>query len=260
MNHFFEKFWFGWSLAAVLGLLLMGTIASGQPANPDPSNWLAVGPQELQRDNFGSIFPGPTVAPGLHMVWVAAKQNDTGWPYSTWRSYGPFEATAGRSYLITVQSNGVPLVGWKAWSVRANNDLNPGDRAAVFYLNQTASEQIFGITVVPALDSTPRVVMRVEDLLTAADEARNDCHFKTYDVLLTAGQRYAIDLESKEFDTCVKLLNAASMIVAFDEGGMGEHPRIVFEAATTGIHRIMATSAAEHATGAFALVVREEER
>lgn len=368
MNHFFEKFWVSWGLAAILGLLLMRNIASGQTAPHDRSNWLAVGPQELQRENIGSIFPGPLLESGPHMVWIAAKQHDTAWPYSMWRSYGPYQVTAGRSYLVTVQNNGIPVVSWKEWGVRSKNEANPNSLASVFYLNLTTGDQILGITVVPALGQVPTVVitgtlttadpqsprhpyphkvhsvyleegktyvcamtsnefdtylmledeagatlawtddngtvltnralgarltfqppatgtyriiaaplgssaegsylitlreppvvMRVEDELTASDEMRNDCHVKTYDVSLRAGRRYFIDLESKEFGTCVKLLNPAGMIVAFDEGGVGRNTRIVFEPMTTGMHRIVATSATEHATGAFALAMREEE-
>ena len=49
------------------------------------------------------------------------------------------------------------------------------------------------------------------------------------------------------------------MIVAFDDGGVGLNTRIVYQPTVTGTYRIVATSAANRATGAFALTLREEE-
>jgi len=289
------------------------------------------------------------------MVWIAAKQGDTAWPYTTWRSYGPFEVVAGHNYLVTVGSNGIPSVNWKEWGARLNSDAN---LASVFYLNQASSDQILGITVVPALGQVADVIitgtlrktapdvhqvyleggktyaiammsgefdtymtiedefgsllaqnddddivltnralnthiafqppetgmyrliasafgagegnytitvreipvmMRVEDILTAGDEVRNDCYSKTYDVALTAGRRYYLDLESSQFSTYAKLLNPDGMIVAFDDGGVGFNTRIVYQATVSGTHRIVATSASNRATGAFAMTLREEE-
>jgi len=366
MNHFFEKHWFGWGLAAILALLLTVSVAAGQGAIKPVNNWMERGPQEVLRENFGSVVPGPTLEPGSHMVWVAAKENSLS-PYSTWRSFGPFDVALGQRYLVTVAMNHAPVAFWRVANAHPNNAKESSEPASVFYLNQNDGDQILGVLVVPVSGPVPNVVitgtltpldlleprypsghhvhplmldkgttyiiemlssdfdtylmvednagallaqndegtiltnqalnsrvvfrptttdtyrlvatafspegagnymitvrevpvmMRLEDRLTPSDEARNDCHVKTYDVALTAARRYYIDLESSEFGTCVKLLNPDGMIVAFDEGGMVRDTRITFEARATGNYRIVATSSEERALGAFTLTVREEE-
>lgn len=369
MNRFFEKFWVGWSLIALLGLLLMGSVAAGQGDDNPRSNWLAIGPQELQRDNVGSIFAGPILEPGPHMVWVAAKQNNTKAPFTVWRSYGPFDVVAGQNYLVTVRGTATPIVNWRERITRLNDDPSLASAALVHYLNLTEGEQIFGITVAPAFPGVadmvitdtlavtdpkePRqqaphrahevfldqgktyivemrsnafdafmmiedgrgellaqtdedsmvlgnravgshivfqpptsgtyrlcalayaswgegaysitvrevpVMMRVEDLLTTFDEARNDSFYRTYAVTLTAGRRYYIDLESGDFATYMRLLDPAGVIASFDEGGGAtQNTRIVYQPVTTGTYQIVATSFIERSTGSFALTVREEE-
>jgi hypothetical protein len=363
MNRFLEKHWFGWGLAAVLALLLTRSIAGGQAGIKPVNSWMEMSPQELQRDNFGSMFPGPVLEPGPHIVWVAVKDN-TSAPYSTWRSYGPFDVTPGNKHIVAVGGHHIPAVSWRTWNHRSNNDA--AEPATAFYLNQNDSDQIFGVMVVPVCGPVPNtvitgtltvadlperryqcphhahpitldagktyviemmspdfgtylmledlagvllaqderpvladatlnsrltfrpsatgtysllasalstegegnyiitirevpVMMRMDDRLTPVDEVRNECYVKTYDVAMTAGRRYYVNLESSEFATCMKLLRPDGTIVAFDEGGMDRNTRITFEAPTTGTYQIVATSFGECAVGTFTLTVREEE-
>jgi len=357
-----------WIAIALMALLFAATVAGAQE-NVRPRTWLEVGPQELQRDNLGSVFPGPALMPGPHMVWVAAKQNDTAYPYRVWRSYGPFDVAAGQTYLVTVSGAGEPTVAWRTWQARSNDDPEAVvDAAAVYYLNQNEGDRILGVTVVPATERTPNLVisdvlsaegprepryygahkahdvfleggktyivgmtsgafdsylmiedengvllaqndeestmptngalkahiafhapvsgtyrliattyapdregdyvitvrevpvmMHADDELAVGDEARNDCFLKTYDVPMTEGRRYYIDLESREFLTSVKLLNPEGLVVAFDEGGVNANTRIRFQPPMPGPYRIVVTSATERSIGAFSLTVREDE-
>jgi len=369
MNQFFERHWLAWSVASALGLLLMGTRVWGADGVPPRSTWMEIGPQELQRDNLGSIFAGPMLEPGPHMVWVAAKENRTELPYTTWRSFGPFDVVAGHKYLVTLRGNGMPVITWKTWDTRLGDEISLNSLASVYYLNLNESDEVHGIIVVPAVGTAPQVVstgvlaaddpkearyqcpchvhpvvlaqgktyviemrstefdtylmledgagsllaqnddtgtvltndalnsritiqpkttglyrviasafapsgagnytmsvreipvmMRVEDELTAADESRNDSYAKSYDVALTAGHRYYIDLDSNAFATYLRVLNPAGLVVSVDEGGgSGMNTRVEFQAVTTGVYRIVATSFEERNLGPFTLTVREEE-
>jgi len=366
MNRHIEKLWLGWGLAALLGLLLLGSTVGGQNGVKPLGNWLEIGPQELQPENLGTIFAGPQLAPGPHMVWIAAKTNDTLFPYSMWRSYGPFEVAAGQPYLVNVSGSSNPVVRWRAWDTRLLTD--PNSLASVSYLNQMEGDATYGIMIVPVVGPTPNmvinatltsadlpeprhqcphkvhevfldqgktyvlemrsddfdtylmledgegallaqndddstvltayalnsriafqppttgtyrliasafhpagegnytilgrevpVIMSIEDQLVESAETHNDCFCKTYDVTLTAGRRYYIDLESGAFATYVKLLSQDGTIVAFDEGGgSGLNTRIAYQAPATGTYRLVATSFAERSLGDFSLTVRED--
>jgi hypothetical protein len=103
------------------------------------------------------------------------------------------------------------------------------------------------------------VLLRLEDILQLAEPDRNGNLLRTYDVPMVAGRRYYIDMESGEFATYMRLLDSAGIVVAVDEGGPGSmNTRIAFEAPSTGIYRIVATSFEPNITGAYALTVREE--
>jgi len=369
MNRLTDKFWFAWGLAAIFGLLVVSTVASGQDSVNPRNNWLEVGPQQLQPENVGMVFPGPLLEPGPHMVWLATRVNDTSLPYTTWHSYGPFDVLPGHKYLVTVRGSLIPAVGFRALGIHPIDNANPSPAASVHYLNLTEGDAIYGISVVPMIGSPPKmfvldrlasddpkdarhgcphrmypvmleqgktyiiemrsdtfdtwlmiendrgellaqndedstvftvramnsritfrpnetgtyrlvampfaasgegnftmtvrevpVMMRIEDVLTPADEVRNDCFAKTYDVTMIAGRRYYIDLESTGFATYMQLLNSAGVVVAVDDGGgMGMNTRIAFQPPDTGAYRIVATSFDSGISGPFALTVREEE-
>src|ERR1051325_669640 len=70
------------------------------------------------------------------------------------------------------------------------------------------------------------VVFSVEDEMTTSDPMRNECYMRTYDVPMTVGHRYIIDLASREFSPYLKLLDSDGMIVAFeDESCVGRGAR-----------------------------------
>jgi hypothetical protein len=100
------------------------------------------------------------------------------------------------------------------------------------------------------------VVMRVEAELPIRDEARDNCYERVQEATLNEGERYIIHLESKEYATCLKLLNPEGMIVAFhDEGMPSNGAHIIYEAPRTGTYRLVASSMTTHAVGAFTLTV-----
>ena len=62
-----------------------------------------------------------------------------------------------------------------------------------------------------------------------------------------------------DFDAFVKLRNLDGVIVSFnDECGTMRNARVVFEPTVTGTYRVVASSYADRATGAFRLSVCEE--
>jgi len=360
MYRFNQKIWWAWGLTAIFGLLVANSAASGQ------NTWMQGGPREFMRENQGKVFRGPQLEPGRYMVWVAARQDDTQMPYPLWRAHGPFDATAGQHYLVTLQGGAMPIATWSSWHVL---DATEESLATVHFLNQLSATEVYGVMVTPMgqpiprlaltdaltatdplepLNQTPHrsypmlfeqgktyviemrsqefdsylmvrddhggllaqndenivltpdamnsritfrpqttaihqviatafaptgvgsfsiqirevpVMMRMEDRLATTDEVHNYCYSRQYEVALTAGRRYFIDLNSSDFATCVKLLNADGSIVAFDEGGsMDMNTRIAsFEPTVSGTYRIVVSSFAENATGAFVLTVREDE-
>jgi len=260
MIRFKITFWLAWSLTAILGLLLVGSAASGQTAVTPQSNWMQLGPQELLRDNLGKIFPGPILEPGQHMVWVAAKQNDGTLPYNLWRSYGPFEALPGQTYLVTVQGSEIPAVAWKAWNV-----LDPiqGSLASVHYLNQSADDAALGIMVIPLVGPVPRVA--ITDALTADDprDARHQCPHRVYPVALDQGKTYVIEMRSTEFDTYLMLENDCGELLAQNDEdcivptNQALNSRVTFQPSATGTYQLVASAFSASGTGNFTITVRE---
>jgi hypothetical protein len=103
------------------------------------------------------------------------------------------------------------------------------------------------------------VLLNVEESLESTDAMEHECHLRHYDVQMTAGRRYIIDLKSDDFDPFVKLLGPQGAIVAFeDEGYTQRGARVVYMPTRTGTYRIVATSLTPRSTGAFTLSVSAE--
>ena len=81
---------------------------------------------------------------------------------------------------------------------------------------------------------------------------------KAYPYKMKAGQVYVIELSSMDFDPFLRLENSKGKMVAYNDdcepGNLNS--RIVYKAAQTGNHKIIATSF-DAKTGAFSLVVRK---
>jgi hypothetical protein len=83
-------------------------------------------------------------------------------------------------------------------------------------------------------------------------------HCRTYDVEMSGGKTYIIDLISKQFDAFLRLEDAAGKKLAQDDdSGGGTNARIRFKAPSDGVYRIFATSFGME-TGLFLLKVKEE--
>ncbi len=91
------------------------------------------------------------------------------------------------------------------------------------------------------------------------DTVRKTSPCRIYQVRLSAGKTYKIDLESREFDTYLRVENAATQELAKDDdGGEGTNSRLAFRAPHDGVYRVIATSFAAGAAGSYRLRVREE--
>ena len=102
--------------------------------------------------------------------------------------------------------------------------------------------------------------LAVEGVLTKEDplDKVRKKHCREYDVKMTAGKTYVIDLMSKQFDAFLRLEDATGKQLAQDDdSGGGTNARIRFKAPQEGVYHIIATSFNVE-TGLFLLKVREE--
>ena len=98
--------------------------------------------------------------------------------------------------------------------------------------------------------------------VTPADDARspvqptNPC--KVYSVKLKANQTYVIDLESKQFDAYLNVLDGTMRSLAEDDdGGDGTNARIMFRPRVDGTYHVLATTF-DNKAGDFTLRVRQQ--
>jgi hypothetical protein len=90
------------------------------------------------------------------------------------------------------------------------------------------------------------------------DTVRQNSPCKVYQVRLAGGKTYRIDLESKDFDTYLRLENSEGQQLARDDdGGEGTNSRLSFQAPGDGVYRFIATTF-NAGEGNFRLSVREE--
>jgi hypothetical protein len=83
--------------------------------------------------------------------------------------------------------------------------------------------------------------------------------FKLYDVAFSRGQIYVIDMESRQFDCYLQVVNAAGNILAEDDdSGGNSNARVRFVPPVDGMYRIMATTY-DGGVGAFTVKVSQIE-
>jgi hypothetical protein len=102
--------------------------------------------------------------------------------------------------------------------------------------------------------------LSVEAVLTKQDplDKVRKKHCRPYDVRMSGGKTYVIDLISKQFDAFLRLEDAAGKQLAQDDdSGGANNARIRFKAPSDGVYRIIATSFGME-TGLFQLKVKEE--
>jgi thiol-disulfide isomerase/thioredoxin len=107
-------------------------------------------------------------------------------------------------------------------------------------------------------EADKEVLLGKTDGLTAKDEMDTKLktsYRKVYKVKLTEGMAYRIDLTSKDFDTFLRLENAAGKEVAFNDDVAPNdlNSRILYAAPKTGEYRIIVTTFVAKTTGLFVL-------
>ncbi|MCI0642018.1 MAG: TlpA family protein disulfide reductase [Gemmataceae bacterium] len=111
----------------------------------------------------------------------------------------------------------------------------------------------------PASADGPKKLFTVSDSLTAAeplDNVMKYSHAKVHLCPLDAGKYYRIDLESKSFNAYLRVESAeGENLAANDNGGHIFDSRIAFRPERSGDYRLIATSYAPRATGAYTLSV-----
>lgn len=106
-----------------------------------------------------------------------------------------------------------------------------------------------------------KIVLQANSQLTQqdpVDKVRQGSHCKTYTLKLESGKNYVIDLESNQFDSYLRLEDAAGANLAQDDdGGSGLNSRINFRPTQTGMYRVIATTLGQGSVGNFSLTVRQ---
>ena len=86
------------------------------------------------------------------------------------------------------------------------------------------------------------------------------CYFKPYKLEMSAKSTYVIHLESRDFDSYLRLLNAEGKEVAQDDDGAkdGLNAKLVFPCTATGSYTIIVTTHAHPDTGDYQLRVHSK--
>jgi hypothetical protein len=107
-----------------------------------------------------------------------------------------------------------------------------------------------------------RNVLRIDGQITAGDErdtVRTESVRKVYEVKMSAGREYVIDLRSEDFDSYLRLEGDDRAELARDDDSGGfPHARIRYRAARDGVYRVIATTYRGGAYGRFSLSITEE--
>ena len=244
MNRFITNHWFGLAVVALVFLLFASRVASGQNLVPDRS---------------------PTHLSG----YLTCAETEDGARYCPFRLHYA-ELEKNRTYMIRMESSDLDtkLVLEDLFGRVLATDVDDYDAlygVIVFRPAETGRYRLIADAMTPmegyysiTIRELPSV-LSVEDALHSTDLPVNDSLERAYDVTMTAGRRYIIDMESKEFTSFVRLLNVNGAVVSFqDECGAMGNARIVFEPFETATYRIVAAASEERATGAFRLSVCEE--
>lgn len=241
MGKFITKHWFALTVLALVFLFVAGRIASGQGVVGDRS---------------------PTYLSGF----LTCGTNEDGTRVCPFRLHY-INLEKGRTYMIRMESSDFDtnLALEDLYGNVLAKDTDYYDTLyglIVFRPAETARYRLVANCLTPVegfYNITIRempVMLNVEAELAANNSGTNE---RTFDMVLTAGRRYIIDMDSSHFDAFVKLTNLDGAIVAFeDECGAMRNARVVFIPTVTAPYRIIATGYAERATGPFRLVVCED--
>jgi len=247
MEQSINRIWYGWAIAALVFLLLAATLALGQTPPPDRDEVTLSGflNCDIDKDSkrqcpfrlhYLDLEEGKTYA-----IRIASTEFDT--------------------HLAIENKDGKVLS-------ESGDCMEEDVFGCIWFRPPTTGNYRFVVTSgVPKHEGfyTIRVrelpsVMRVEAALTTLDEAQDSCYFKSHEVTLNEGQRYVIELSSKDLPMCLKLLNPDGMIVAFDDEGSKTRPaHLIFEAPRTGVYTLVAASTNAYSVGAFKLTVSGDE-
>ncbi len=113
------------SLGAVILILFLTGMTAAQ--TPTCSN-------RYMEISTGVLTPGPLLTSGKHKIWVGKKVPPKG-TISPWRTFGPFQLTAGTKYLL-IMTNG-KVTGLLPNDVTLNSYGNPQNMASIYYQNKT---------------------------------------------------------------------------------------------------------------------------
>ncbi len=92
------------------------------------------------------------------------------------------------------------------------------------------------------------------------DRLRKECHFKVFLLRMLPGRTYTIDMQSRDFDSYLRLEGSAGDPLAEDDdSGGGLHARLVFRPPQDDVYRVVVTTFAPGATGHYLLTIRQEE-
>jgi serine/threonine protein kinase/cytochrome c-type biogenesis protein CcmH/NrfG len=93
---------------------------------------------------------------------------------------------------------------------------------------------------------------RLEETLSGKENS------KVHEIKMTAGETYVIDMESKAFDTFLKLEDAQGKLLAENDdiSPTNRNSRIVFTAPTDGRYRVIATSFQRRGRGQYEIIIR----
>jgi tetratricopeptide (TPR) repeat protein len=94
--------------------------------------------------------------------------------------------------------------------------------------------------------------------VTFAGTLTRDEQERVHEVKLQAGRVYLIDLESRQFDTCLRLHDDKGKVLAENDDVAPDNlnSRLLFTAPADGTYRVVVTSFEKHDTGAYTLMVR----
>jgi hypothetical protein len=235
----------GWIIITLLAGLFALTSMAGEPAPIMPgSKELVVDGAltSLQREAIHTLKMQKGLHYGLNLrspgFFASARlESDRGKVIETFSGFTMLEPPADGVYRITVSCSGGSC-GIYTIGVQQLPPPKPPQKL-------TLPKE--GLTLEETLDKTD----------TLDRVRKRPC--KRYEIELTAGKTYVIDMISKKFDAFLRLEDVKGMQLAQDDdSGGGTNARIKFRPKADGAYRIIATSYAG-GTGAFTLKVMSGE-
>jgi hypothetical protein len=224
-------------IAALVWLLMVGKVASGQTPPPDSDNVMLTG-----HLSCGAVNGAPTECTfGLHYI----------------------DLHKGRIYEIRMDSSDFTprlVLENEAGTVLAEDSdyLGSLDGSIVFRTPATGTYRLIANAVGPTSGGSYMITVRELPVVASVENEMTDSVEQTHAVTLLAGRTYVIDLDSARFEPFARLLNANGAIIAFaDERETGRPMRLVFTAPRTAEYRLVAAANTPGANGPFTLTVCE---